>query len=199
MIEFWLLLVMIAALGPQRRISRASSNATLSVNIQPPTPSHITPSTPFVSSSKSRSIASENEGRSVARSKLNTPQNSKRPTTAPTIKRSPPVAYSNKQSTNFNVEKEQKVPKRNVINSAQRRQMVAKRSSNSIKSQNSSVSKDNVGFQKPEMVIKKAPTSKLRQDRNYQPPRRRTRKLTSEEHNVYAQQGIVGRSGIIVN
>ena len=184
---------MIAALGSQRRISRASSGATLSVNIQPPTPSHITANTPFVSSSKSRSIASGNEGRSMARSRLNTPQNSKRPTTAPTIKRSPPVVFANKQTTNVNQEKQQKVPKRNLINSAQRRQMVAKRSSNNSKSQNSSVSKENVGFENPELAIKKAPTSKLRQDRNYQPPRRRARKFTSEEHSVYAQ-GTVGYS-----
>ena len=111
-----------------------------------------------------------------------------RPGTAPTIKRSPSTANDDKSSI---VDRKQKVPKAKTIRNAQRQKQRPK-SSNDMKNTSDTERKDhNTDMKTQELVSNnKVVVSKLRQDRNYQPPRRRVRPHTSLDRNINVKQGI---------
>ena len=99
-------------------------------------------------------------------------QNSQRPTTAPAIRRSSSIDDEKTQSGYVS---QRAVPSKRTNQNYQPRQQRPQSSVNTRKttSRNSSLG------DRPQSAINTNVSSKLRQDRNYQPPRRRTRKSQS--------------------
>ena len=99
-------------------------------------------------------------------------QKSQRPTTAPAIRRSSSIDNEKTQSGYIS---QRGVPSKRTNQNYQPRQQRPQSSVNTRKttSRNSSLG------ERPQSAINTNVSSKLRQDRNYQPPRRRTRKSQS--------------------
>ena len=157
------------ALGSRRRTSKTSTTPTISINSQPPV-NHKTSFVQHHSSLKPNDKLTKN---AFDRSR-------RRPNTAPAVKQNSSSIYNKKLFSEGNPN----VPNTNKMYNSQHRQQRPTSSINVRTPSNKGRKTHSADMERPSSVANTNIASKLRQDRNYQPPRRRPRRYNSAERSI---------------